>query len=142
MIIIDGKDMILGKVASYTAKQLLKKENVVLLNAGELIITGNKKDIVNKYLKRRTIKPKQNPSHRPQWPRVPNLLVRKVVRGMLPYRSQRGRDAYRRLRVYIGAPEELKAKVKEEKAFEILKAKNIRKYITVNQLCEFLGYNR
>ena len=141
MIIIDGKDMILGKVASYTAKQLLKKENIVLLNAGKLIITGNKKDIVDKYLKRRSVKPKQNPSHRPRWPRVPNLLVRRVVRGMLPYKSQRGRDAYKRLKVYTDAPEELKAKVKENRAFEILKAQNIRKHITVKQLCEYLGYS-
>ncbi|MCC7552345.1 50S ribosomal protein L13 [Candidatus Micrarchaeota archaeon] len=140
MIVIDGKDMILGKLASHVAKELLKKEEMIILNAEHIIITGNKKDIMEKYLKRRSIKPKQNPSHRPKWPRVPNLLVRRVVRGMVPYSSSRGREAYKRLRVVEGIPEKYKEKI-SDKNYDKLKSKSLKKFITVKQLCEYLGYN-
>ena len=43
MKIIDGKGAILGRLASYAAKQALKGEEIVVLNCEEVIITGNKK---------------------------------------------------------------------------------------------------
>lgn len=140
MIVINAQDMILGKVASHVAKELLKKEEVVILNAEHIVITGNKKEIMEKYLKRRSIKPKQNPSHRPKWPRVPNLLVRRVVRGMLPYSSSRGREAYKRLRVEEGIPEKYKDKISTNN-YDKLKSKCLKKFITIKKLCESLGYN-
>jgi len=132
--------MILGKLASYVAKKLLLREEIIILNAEKIIITGNKRDIMEKYLKRRSIKPKQNPYHRPKWPRVPNLLVRRVVRGMLPYSSSRGREAYKRLRVTMGSPEKYTNKI-SDKNYDKLKSKSLRKFITVDTLCESLGYN-
>ena len=48
MKIIDGKNAILGRMASYVAKEALKGEEVVVVNCEEVIITGNKKDIKEK----------------------------------------------------------------------------------------------
>ncbi len=45
MKIIDGKDAVLGRLASYAAKEALKGEEVIIVNCKEVIITGNKKDI-------------------------------------------------------------------------------------------------
>ncbi len=140
MIVINAEDMILGKLASYVAKELLKQENIVILNAEKIIITGNRTDILGKYLTRRSIKPKQNPYHRPKWPRVPNLLVRRVIRGMLPYSSSRGREAYKRLRVELGTPEKYMDKI-SDKNYDKLKSKTLKKFITMDKLCESLGYN-
>ncbi|MFA5382784.1 MAG: 50S ribosomal protein L13 [Candidatus Micrarchaeia archaeon] len=141
MIVIDAENMILGKIASHTAKQLLMKEEVIILNAEKIVISGNSKNTVDKYHKRRSVKPKQNPDHRPQWPRVSHLLVRRVVRGMLPYSSSRGREAYKRLKVVSGIPEKYKDKI-SDKNYDKLKSNELRKFITIKKLCESLGYNR
>ena len=47
-------------------------------------------------------KSKQNPEHSPKYPRVPHMLFKRIVRGMLPKRNSRGRDALHRLRAYSG----------------------------------------
>ena len=42
MKIIDGTGAIMGRLASYVAKQALKGEEIVILNCDKVIITGNK----------------------------------------------------------------------------------------------------
>lgn len=42
MRIIDGKDAILGRVASYAAKEALKGEDIAVVNCEKLKVTGNK----------------------------------------------------------------------------------------------------
>jgi large subunit ribosomal protein L13 len=70
------------------------------------------------------------------------MLVRRVVRGMLPYHKKTtGKEAYKRLRVYIGVPEELK-----EASPIRIKARDPKTiytgYIKVEELSKLLGYNR
>jgi large subunit ribosomal protein L13 len=50
------------------------------------------------------------PMRGPYHYRRPDRLVRKTVRGMLPRRKPRGKQAFKRLRVYIGIPDDLKGK--------------------------------
>ena len=42
--IIDGKNTVLGRLASFAAKEALKGEEIVVLNCEQVIITGNKKN--------------------------------------------------------------------------------------------------
>ena len=49
MIIIDGKGSILGRVASYAAKQALKGEEIAILNCEDILISGNRNFIVNEF---------------------------------------------------------------------------------------------
>lgn len=135
MLIIDGKGLILGRVASIVAKELLNGEEVHVINSEELIIQGNKKYIVEKYKARRRLKNKQNPEKSPKWPRVPNLLVRRIIRGMIPRKKAKGRSAFKKLKVYIGNPKNLEAKVIEE-----AKPKHLSKYISIKELCKELGW--
>ncbi|MEM4294024.1 MAG: uL13 family ribosomal protein, partial [Thermoplasmata archaeon] len=64
--------------------------------------------IIEDYLKKRhagNVRKRKGPF----FPRMPDRILRRTVRGMLPYsKSKRGREAYRRLKVYIGVPEEFK----------------------------------
>ena len=135
MVVIDGKGMVLGRLASKVAKMLLNGESVEIINSEAIIISGDKQYILNKYLERRRLKNKANPEKSPKWPRVPNLLVRRIIRGMLPRKKARGREAYKRLRVYIGNPQQ-----KEGIVIEEAKPKNITKYITVGELCRLMGW--
>jgi len=79
---------------------------------------------------------KRDPTESPHWPRVPNLLVRRMLRGMLPWSSQRGRDAYKRLHVQIGAPVHIHEKITKMEAAK----KELGQSFTILQLSQALGY--
>ena len=109
MIVIDGKGAVLGRLANFAAKEALKGEEIAVVNCGEIIITGNKKDI------------RQDFEHRKKWvgstqkgPKnslIPERIVKKTIRGMLPNarHSGRGRDAIKRVKCYREVPKELES---------------------------------
>ncbi|MBI4399995.1 50S ribosomal protein L13, partial [Candidatus Micrarchaeota archaeon] len=109
-------------------------------NAEKIIISGNPSVVVDKYMNKRSAKDKANPEHSPHWPRRPDLLVKRIVRGMLPFNNPRGRRAFKNLRVYIGIPQEF-ANASVTKPENIDKEKLQCKYITISDLCINLGYN-
>ena len=106
MIVIDGKNAVLGRLASYAAKEAMKGEEIAVVNCDEIITTGNKKDI------------RQDFEHRKKWvgstqkgPKnslIPSRIVKKTIRGMLPNarRGGRGRDAIKRVKCYGNIPRE------------------------------------
>lgn len=141
-VIYDGKDKILGRLASVVAKQLMLGKNVAVVNAEQSIISGDRKGIVSKYKVRVDLIEKANPEHSPYWPRRSDLLVKRVIRGMLPYHKKAsGKAAYKRLRVYIGVPDSLKS----AKPVEI-ETKNPKElyvsHMTVSEVSKLLGYNK
>ncbi|MEM2974695.1 MAG: 50S ribosomal protein L13 [Candidatus Micrarchaeia archaeon] len=136
MLIIDGKDAILGRVATRAAKAALNGERVIVVNAEDIIITGKKSAILSKYKARRSIVMKANPEHAPHWPRRPDMLVRRIIRGMLPFDKPRGRAAFKRITVYVGLPDELKGK-----EMELGEKKNVSKFMRVIELSKELGWN-
>jgi large subunit ribosomal protein L13 len=136
MHVVDGTNMVFGRLASQIAKRLISGEEVHLINAEKLVIVGNPKQISGRYLTKRGIRHKGTPERSPVWPRIPHMLVKRMIRGMLPRESSRGRDALRRLRVYTGNPKKLEGNLKLEKAaFD-----GISKHITIHELCRSIGY--
>ena len=106
MKIIDGKNAVLGRLASYAAKELLKGEEIVIVNCGKIIITGNRKNIEKEFHEKRSKvgSGQKGPKHH----RVSYKIVKRTIRGMLPdFREGRGREAYKKLRCYSGIPKEL-----------------------------------
>ncbi len=105
MKIIDGKNAILGRLASYAAKEALKGEDITIVNCEQIIITGNKKNIKeNLEAKRQRVGTTQKG---PKVSRTSEKVVKRVIRGMLPnYRTGRGRIAFKRIRCYRGMPKE------------------------------------
>jgi len=105
MKIIDGKNAVLGRLASYVAKQLLKGEEIAIVNCEDVIITGNKKEIKENFEeKRRKVGSGQKGPH---YPRTKDRIVKRVIRGMLPnHRKGRGKQAYKRIKCYMGVPKE------------------------------------
>ncbi len=139
MIVIDARDAILGRMASVAAKELLRGERVAIVNAEEAVISGRREDIFARYLERRQRKSIVNPvRHGPFFPRRPEGIVRRAVRGMLPYKKAKGRNAFKRLRVYIGVPKEFEAAAKVS---DLPKASKLRvpRYMKLKALTEMLG---
>jgi large subunit ribosomal protein L13 len=135
-MIIDAKDLILGRVATAAAKQAMLGEDVQIVNCEQAVITGNKKDILAEYIHRLGFgQPNQGPYH----PRKSNLIFRKTIRGMLPWKRARGREAYARIRCYVGVPEALAGKetTQLERA-KINKLPNL-KFMKLSELCRLVG---
>ena len=146
--LFDAKDKILGRFCSQVAKKALLGENIVIINAKDAIISGTKRDIEEKYLERLNVKTATNPRRGPFWPRRPDTLMRNIIKKMLPRKKLRGKEAIRRVHVYIGdIPERFKNRYQKLIPSEIGKADKSRlfyynKYITLESLCVRIGWNK
>jgi len=133
---IDAKDLILGRMASIVAKRLLNGERIVIVNAEESIISGKRLSILQESQEFLQVGHfRKGPLHR----RRPDTIVKKVIWGMLPKRKPKGKEALKRLRVYIGVPEEFKAKEKETIP-EVSARKLSGPYIKVSELARNIGW--
>ncbi|UCG00574.1 MAG: 50S ribosomal protein L13 [Candidatus Heimdallarchaeota archaeon] len=131
--IIDAENSILGRLSSIIAKRLLKGEKIIIINANKGLISGGGDFIAAKYLQRWRIKTKSNPLKGPFHPREADKILKRTIRGMLPYHKSRGKEAYHRLVVYKDFPETLR-----EKDIEIIpetqKINPKASYISLGQL--------
>lgn len=138
--VIDGADAVIGRLGTQVAKALLSGEKVAVVNAEKMVISGNPVVTLEKYYRRRLQKEKANPEHSAHWPRRPDLMAKRILRGMLPYKTPRGRLAFKNLKVYTGVPAGLSTGVQkpEVKTRDALDSRSI----TIAELCARLGYNR
>jgi len=138
-VVLDADRQILGRIASRAAKELLNGRSVAVVNADGAVVSGDKRMIIERYRTRLNLQDKANPEHSPYWPRRPDMLFKRIVRGMLPYRLPRGKEAYKKLLVFTGVPEGFKGK----KALD-LKGKDVRgmyvRTTTLKELSQLLGY--
>lgn len=134
MIVIDAEKHIAGRLATTVAHQLLKGETIVIVNAEKAVITGDRYAIYEKYKSKRD----RGYTHSgPFYPRRADLILKRMVRGMLPWDHPIGKMAYKRLKIYVGVPVEF-AEAKMEKIASATKL-NTEKYIFVGEVAEFLG---
>ena len=139
-VVVDAEGQILGRMASLVAKMLLMGRRVVIVNSEKAVISGKRQSIVEEYkeyvLSKKTWKmPEKGPKKYVR----PDMIVKRTIRGMLPYKQWRGRVAYKNLRVYIGVPEEYsdKPKVRFPEA-EVSRLAG--RYITVGELAKEVGW--
>jgi large subunit ribosomal protein L13 len=133
MKFIDADGAVLGRLASEVAKRLLNGEDITVVNAEKALITGSKENVMFQYKQMRFI---GSTRKGPFFPRMPDRILRRTVRGMLPFTQYRGRAAYKRLKVFIGVPREL-GKVQTEKAGQ-RQLQNPR-YIPLGEVSRLLG---
>ncbi len=137
MIIYDAEGQILGRLSSVIAKKLLNGKRVLVVNAEKAVLSGSKRATVSHY----QIRVKRgDPIKGPFFPRTPDGMFRRAVRGMLPWKKACGRKAYKSLRVYIGIPTELKnstGKFEKEKVADASKLRT--KSMTLGELSVLLG---
>jgi len=135
-MIINAEDTILGRLATYAAKQALLGEKVFIINCEKAIITGSRKDILNDFAERIA---RGNPFKGPYFPRRSDMIVRRTVRGMLPRRKSKGRIAYKNVVCYLGMPESLK----NEKIISLENANINRlrtlKYLYLKEISRVIG---
>ena len=136
--IVNGEGLILGRMCSKVAKRLLNGEQIIVVNAEKIIISGKRKSKVaeaHKFLE--VGAPERGPFHS----RRPDRIVRKTVRGMLPWSQPKGKTAYKRLKVYLGMPEELKGQ-KMETIDQAKAAKLTGPHFTLGEFAIEIGWNQ
>ena len=135
--IYDAENQILGRLGSVIAKQLIEGESVFVVNVEKSVISGSRKFTLSDY----GVKIKRGDVHKgPFFPRTPDGIFRRTVRGMLPMKKPKGRNAYRRLRAYIGIPDELQSKAGEFKKLAAADAGSLKSGgMTLGNLSAALG---
>lgn len=137
--LIDGKDLVMGRLGSLVAKRLLLGESIRIINCKDVVILGRKSYLVEKYkakLSNKVVK------QGPYYTRSPADIVKRAMRNMLPYKNQRGIDAYRRLKCYNSTPSILKNDKVETIEGAKLDNDTILYYTKVEEISKVLGYNK
>jgi len=135
-VVVDARDCILGRVASQVATRALDGERVAIVNAERAVITGRKEDVTEKYLTRRDL----GSDRGPYYPKRPDRIFKRAVRGMLPYKRPHGREAFENVRVYVGNPyeDDVEAEILDDTSLDRLS--NI-KFVSLGDISESLGAN-
>jgi large subunit ribosomal protein L13 len=133
-IYIDAEDQIAGRMASHIVKLLLKGEHVYVLNAEKAVISGGPEHIVHSFKEKVD---RGDPYHGPFYPRNPERILKRIIRGMIPYKKATGKEAYKRLKVFVSVPEEFGGK--EMKKFDDSMNAHKYKFISIGQLSKSLG---
>mgnify|MGYP001626437697 CR=1 FL=1 len=140
VLYVDASGMILGRLASIVAKKLLSGYRVYVVNIEKAVLSGDKQRVVNGYKLLFKVKTHVNPEKSGiRRPRSPVSIFKRAVRGMLPVDKPRGREAIKRLRVFVGVPKELQNKsfvTFPEAAYTRLSGE----FITVEELARAMGW--
>lgn len=135
--VIDAEGLILGRLASYAAKQALLGKNVSIINSEKTVISGTRKQAMTIY---------QQKLHRgdtfrgPFQPIRPDLFLKRTIRGMIPRDKARGREALKRIRCFIGNPENSKPDEAMAKEIKVVAHKPELKFVTVSEICIQMGW--
>ena len=135
-MIIDATNLVAGRIATFAAKKALLGEKITIVNAEKAIITGRKEFLKDFFNER---KDRGHPYDGPFHPKMADRILRRIIRGMLPYKQERGKNAYKKVMCYIGVPKDFQGK-----AFETIPGADAKKLKTSNfmelaQISKLLG---
>jgi large subunit ribosomal protein L13 len=134
-VVVDAGDCILGRVASKVAQKALDDERIAVVNAENAVITGSEDDVMGTFEKRVEV----GTDRGPYYPKRPDMIFKRSIRGMLPYKKDRGLEAFENVRVYVGNPYDDDGEVLEGTSLDRLS--NI-KFLQLGEISENLGANR
>jgi large subunit ribosomal protein L13 len=137
-IVIDATNQIMGRLASYAAKNALSGSTVIVLNAEKAVISGRKSNIVEEAKRRLKTRTLANQTTAPVHQRRPDLYLRRVVRGMLPWKKAKGKAAFHRVLIFMGVPEEYSSK-KASKVPDADASRLTSPYMTLEALAQEIG---
>ena len=136
MKIIDGKNLLLGRVCSYVAKAALLGEEIKILNCENIVISGSRKKVFAQEKERRLRK--SYPLKSAKFSVLPEKYVKRSVRGMLPRKKERGLKAFKKIMCYVGIPEEFSDKKTESVAGAQVNKLPTLNYVTIGEICAWL----
>lgn len=137
--IINASNLIAGRMASIIAKRLLCGEKIVVVNAEKAVLSGRKSSRLKEFNAFLEIVGRSNPKYGPKHYRSPDAILRRMVRGMLPRNKAKGRNAYKRLKVFIGLPKNIGDK-KTQTLHEASVSKSAYSYVYLGTIAREIGW--
>merc|ERR1712029_27127 len=141
-VVIDGRGHLMGRLASVVAKNILNGNKVVVVRCEGINQSCNfyrNKLKVLKFLRLRcNVKPSRGPFHF----RAPSKMFWRTVRGMVPHKTERGKDAMKRLQTFEGVPPpyDKKKRMVVPSALKVLRLKPGRKFCSLGRLSHDVGW--
>jgi large subunit ribosomal protein L13 len=139
ILVVDATNCIAGRMCSHVSKLLLQGNRVAIVNAEKAMLSGNRYKTIDSYKEHLGINSVTNPIHGPFHPRRPDTILSKMVRGMVPKRKPDGISAFKRLRVYMGVPEDMKS-AKLESFDDSKITKPVSYYISIAEVAKQIGW--
>jgi large subunit ribosomal protein L13 len=137
---VDGTGHIAGRLASVVTRELLAGRRVTVVNAERILLSGERGSIINQWKKKLELSSRVNPLYGPIHHRRPDGIMRRMVRGMVPRKKQKGVQAMKKLRIYIGVPEGL-SNAKFTKFDEAVAPRPPSLYTTLGELAINIGWS-
>jgi large subunit ribosomal protein L13 len=109
-------------------------ESVAVVNAEQAVITGREDAVLEKFQARR----EKGSDRGPMYPKRPDRILKRSIRGMVPYKERRGREAFENVRVYVGNPNGQDGEILEGTSLDRLS--NI-KFVSLGDVSDTLGAN-
>ncbi|MEK6899581.1 MAG: 50S ribosomal protein L13 [Nanoarchaeota archaeon] len=137
MKLYNGEGMILGRLAAKVAKDALMGEEVNVVNCEKVIISGSKEVSYERAKVKRDRG--GHPMRRQLHSRLPERWVRRSIRGMLPWKQARGKEAFERIMCFRGVPAHFAQQ--EMIVLEDSSAKKLPnlKFTTIGDICKHIG---
>lgn len=136
--VINGDGLLLGRLASIVAQRSLAGEEIAIVNVEKVVISGSRARVLGNYKHKR--ERGASGSHwGPFVPRRPDHLMKRTIRGMLPYKRPRGVAAMKAIRCYVGIPVDLVGREMEVPEEAHMNRLNNPNFITLGAVSTFLG---
>merc|ERR1711904_414056 len=142
LVVIDCRGHLLGRLASFVAKEALAGQKIMLVRAEEINISGsfirNKLHLLMRKQKRMSTNPKKGPFHH----RSPADMLMRTIRGMVPHKLYRGSAAFQRVKAVDGcpAPFDKVKKMVVPSALRVTRLRPGRKYCTLKRIAHETGW--
>ncbi|EGR31204.1 hypothetical protein IMG5_115900 [Ichthyophthirius multifiliis] len=144
LVVIDAQGHLLGRLASYVAKELLSGQRIVVVRAEGINVSGSLfrnrvkfSEFLNKWMN-------HNPRRGFQHFRAPTKIFWRCVRGMIPHLTPRGAAALQKLKIFEGVPapyDRVKKQVVVD-ALKVQRLKNQRHYCKLGDLSNSVGWSK
>ena len=135
-MIIDATDLVVGRLCSFVAKKALLGEKIDIINCENAVVSGSRANVLEKFKHKRE---RTTVVRGPFISRMPDRLVRRMIRGMLPYKKEKGEKAFDRVMCYVGVPSEFNGKKFETLDSANLNKRDLVRFVTIQEICKEMG---
>ena len=136
--VINGDGLLLGRLASIAAQRALAGEELAIVNVEKVVISGSRARVLANYKHKRE-RGASGAHWGPFVPRRPDHLMKRTIRGMLPYKRPRGVEAMKAIKCYVGVPVTLAGCEMEVPEAAHMNRLNNPNHITLGAVSTFLG---
>ena len=143
-IVVDAKGHLVGRLASYVAKEALNGQRISIVRCERALVSGskyrNKLKVMDFKNKRMSTNPKKGPIHQ----RSPAQMLLRKIRGMIPHKTPIGAAAFGRVKCFDGCPLNLNATKKfvVRDAFKCVRLKPRSRHCCIGDVAAQCGWTK